>query len=114
MSRSPWSGGVRAAAVVVVVASAWLPAEARAGGLFADADASTVVVRGTVESITPYPKAKLQVFHIRVTRALKGEVAVGETLDLAQEMLFATTQPYFSTGTETLVFGVPLPNYSSF
>jgi hypothetical protein len=45
---------------------------------------------------------------------LKGEVAVGEALDLAQEMLFATTQPYFSIGTETLVFGVPLPNYSSF
>ncbi len=85
-----------------------------AAPLFADADASTLVVRGTVEGITRYPEAKLQVFHLRVGRVLKGDVADGEAMDLAQEMLFAATKPYFTTGTETLIFAVPLPAYTSF
>ncbi len=87
---------------------------AGAAPIFAMADASAVVVRGTVEGVTPYPKARLTVFRIRVARVLKGDVAAGETIDLAQEMLFATTQPYFTAGTDTLVFAVPLPGYSSF
>jgi HEAT repeat protein len=87
---------------------------AEAAPLFANADTSTMVVRGKVERITVYPSAKLQVFRVRVARVVKGEVAVGETLDLAQEMLFPSTKPYFAEGTETLVFAIPLPAYSSF
>ena len=115
MIRAGWYRRVVAAAVVlaaaVLVGGRSL---AHAGPLFAMADASALVVRGKVERITPYEKAKLTVFRIQVTRALKGEVAAGETIDLAQEMLFATTQPFFSVGTETLIFAVPLPDYSSF
>lgn len=107
----------RVLAAVLCVAAATFSewgASAYAGALFATAETSSVVFRGTVESVTPYPKAKLTVFRVRVLRALKGDVGTGETVDLAQEMLFATTQPYFQAGAETLVFAVPLPDYSSF
>jgi HEAT repeat protein len=96
------------------LASCLLPLAADAASLFAAADASALVVRGTVEQITPYDTIKLQVFRVKVGRVLKGEVAVGETIDLAQEMLFASTKPYFVTGTETLMLAVPLPGYSAF
>jgi HEAT repeat protein len=87
---------------------------ARAASMFSMADASTLVVRGTVRAVTPYEGAKLTVFQVDVGRALKGDVAAGEGIALAQEMLFPTTQPYFAAGVETLVFAVPLPNYSAF
>lgn len=110
-----WSRRVLAVAVVLAgVVLVGGRSVAHAGPLFAMADASALVVRGKVERITPYEKAKLTVFRIQVTRALKGDVAAGESIDLAQEMLFATTQPYFGVGTETLIFAVPLPDYSSF
>lgn len=115
MNRARWCRHVLAA-VVALVAAVFCGGRsvAQAGQLFAMADASALVVRGKIERITPYEKAKLMVFRVQVTRALKGDVAAGETIDLAQEMLFATTQPYFSVGTETLIFAVPLPDYSSF
>jgi HEAT repeat protein len=90
------------------------PASAVAGPLFSSADTSTLVVRGTVEAVTPFDAAKLQVFRIKVDRVLKGDVAVGDTVALAQEMLFESTKPYFSPGTDTLILAVPLPNYSAF
>jgi hypothetical protein len=98
----------------VVLTALLFAASTEAAPLFGMADTSTVVVRGTVESITPYPAAKLQVFGIKVTRACKGDVAAGETMALAQEMLFESTKPYFAPGVETLVLAVPLPRYSSF
>lgn len=115
MIRARWYRRVLAAAVALagaVLSGGW--SVAQAGPLFAMADASALVVRGTIERITPYEKAKLTVFRIQVTRALKGDAAAGETIDLAQEMLFETTRPYFGVGTETLIFAVPLPDYSSF
>lgn len=87
---------------------------AEAASLFTTVDAAPLVVRAKVEGSTPYPAAKLLVFHLRVTRALKGAAAEGESIALAQEMLFANTKPLFADGAETLVFAVPLPNYSSF
>ncbi len=111
-----WLRCRRSAALVVAFALAALgaAAPARAAGLFEQADASELVVRGRIEQVTPYPSAKLRVFHFRVSRVLKGQAAPGETVDLAQEMLFATTKPLFADGTETLVFAVPLPPYTSF
>jgi hypothetical protein len=114
MIRARWYRRVLAAAVALAGAVLSGGSVAHAGPLFAMADASALVVRGKVERITPYEKAKLTVFRIQVTRALHGDVAAGETIDLAQEMLFPTTQPYFGVGTETLIFAVPLPDYSSF
>lgn len=118
MILSRWSRCRRWAALaslaILSVLGAIVPDAAHAGPIFAMADSSTIVVRGTVERVTRYEKAKLTVFRIQVTRVIKGDVAVGETIDLAQEMLFATTQPYFISGTETLIFAVPLPSYSSF
>ncbi len=103
---------VAVAAVVALVAA--VPPVASAAALFASADASTVVMRGTVERITAYPSVKLQVFRLRVTRVFKGDGAAGGSLDLAQEMLFPSTKPFFTEGAETLVFAIPLPDYSSF
>jgi len=100
--------------VAVVLTALLLAVPTDAAPLFGMADTSTVVVWGTVASITPYPAAKLQVFGIKVTRACKGDVAAGETMALAQEMLFESTKPYFAPGVETLVLAVPLPSYSSF
>ncbi|MEB2285737.1 MAG: HEAT repeat domain-containing protein [Myxococcales bacterium] len=95
--------------------AAWVVAgSAESADLFANVDASTLVVRGAVEAVTPYEAAKLQVFRIRVDRVLQGEAAAGETIALAQEMLFATTKPYFAPGAESLVLAVPLPSYSRF
>lgn len=106
----------RGAAVLGIVLAllAYRSAEAGPAALFASVDASTLVVRGTVEHVTAYPTAKLEVFRVRIGRVLKGEVAAGETLDLAQEMLFPSTKPYFAEGVETLVLAIPLPNYTSF
>jgi hypothetical protein len=114
MIRARWYRRVLAAVVALAGAVLSGGSAADAGPLFAMADASALVVRGKVERVTPYEKAKLTVFRIQVTRVLTGDVAGGETIDLAQEMLFATTQPYFAVGTETLIFAVPLPDYSSF
>ncbi len=96
------------------LASMIAPPRAHAVALFSATDASTLVFRGRVEQVTAYPTVKLQVYRLRVTRALKGDVAKDETVDLAQEMLFAATKPYFAEGVETLIFAVPLPSYSSF
>ena len=104
----------RALAVVSACVSFALVTRAEAASLFAAADDATLVVRAKVEGSTPYPKAKLTVFHLRVGRALKGVVTEGERLELAQEMLFESTKPLFTDGTETLVLAVPLPSYSSF
>ena len=104
-----WVSAVGVALVATSVASA-----AHAASMFSMADASTLVVRGTVSAVTPYEAAKLTVFKVGVQRGLKGDVAAGDDVALAQEMLFPTTRPYFSRGVETLVFAVPLPNYSAF
>jgi HEAT repeat protein len=86
----------------------------RADALFDTIDASTLIVWGTVEGQTPYDAAKLRVFRIQVERVVKGEAAAGEAIDLAQEILFPTTQPYFATGTRTLILAIPLPGHSSY
>ncbi|MCC6764909.1 MAG: HEAT repeat domain-containing protein [Deltaproteobacteria bacterium] len=104
----------RWATVSAFFAAVVLAGSADAADLFTDIDGSDLVVRGTVESSTPSADAKLQVFRIRIGRVLKGEAVAGETMALAQEMLFATTKPYFVAGAETLVLAVPLPNFSSF
>lgn len=91
-----------------------LAVPASAAPLFGMADASTVVVRGAVEAVTPYEGARLQVFRVAVNRVLKGDAVVGETIALAQEILFDSTTPYFAVGVETLILAVPLPNYSAF
>src|SRR6185369_101267 len=113
MPRSGWRRRWASAAAALVVATS-VATVARAASMFSMADASTLVVRGTVRAVTPYEGAKLTVFRVDVGRALKGDVAAGEGVALAQEMLFPTTQPYFGAGVETLVFAVPLPNYSAF
>lgn len=99
---------------VVILTSVLLVASADAAPLFGMADVSTLVVRGTVDKVTGYDAVQLQVFQVQVARVLKGDVAAGETIQLAQEMLFASTKPYFAVGTETLVLAVPLPSYSTF
>jgi hypothetical protein len=104
----------RARAVLAACAVLAFAGPASAGSLFSAVDDAQLVVRAKVEGSTPYPKAKLTVFHLRVTRALKGPAAAGERLELAQEMLFATTKPLFADGTETLVLAVPLQSYTSF
>ncbi len=100
--------------ILATLVATWSPTAVEAAPLFGAAGASSLIVRGTVEAVTPYDAAKLTVYRIRVGRVLAGEVAAGETIDLAQEMLFANTQPYFTPGAETLVLAVPLPNYSAF
>jgi len=80
--------------------------------IFDLADRSDVVVAGTIKSVTTPPKAKLQVFTVEPARTLKGDA--GTDLQLVQEMLFPDTKPYFSKGASTLVFVVPLPNYTSY
>jgi len=114
MTRSRRAGWGRAVGVLVAWSVLAWAARSEAAALFTTADAASLVVRAKVEGSTPYPAAKLQVFHLRVTRSLKGAATEGELIELAQEMLFASTKPLFSAGTETLVFAVPLPNYSSF
>jgi hypothetical protein len=104
----------RAPAILAVCAVLGNLSPASAASLFADVDAAQLAVRAKVEGRTEYPKAKLTVFHLRVTRALKGPAANAERIELAQEMLFASTKPLFTDGTETLVLAVPLPTYSSF
>lgn len=89
-------------------------ARSEAADLFGTIDASAVVVRGTVEAVTPYEAAKLQVFRVKVGRVLKGDVASGEAIQVAQEMLFETTKPYFTVGSASLMPLVPLPSFSSF
>jgi HEAT repeat protein len=107
--------GSRVASILVgVLIGTLTPVSAQAAPLFNLADASTLVFRGTVETVTAYPSAKLTVFRLRAARVLKGQVAVGEPVDLAQEMLFETSKPYFAVGAESLVLAVPLPHYTSF
>ena len=117
MIRSEWGRAGRrwaSAGVVAVVMATSRATAASAASMFSMADASTLVVRGTVGAVTPYEAAKLTVFPVRVSRVLKGDVTAGDEIALAQEMLFPTTRPYFASGVETLVFAVPLPNYSAF
>jgi len=100
-----------------VLASGLLVAAAggvEAAPLFKLADDSSVIVRGTVERVVAYPKAKLRVLTIRSERVLKGDVPANTPIELAQEMLFESTRPYFERGTRTLVFAVPLPDYTLF
>ncbi len=109
----------RAARTGLCAALAWAvvgthAAPAHASSLFKLADAATVIFRGTVERVTPYPAAKLVVFRFRPDRVLQGEASADEPVDLAQEMLFDSTRPYFEVGARTLVFAIPLPDYSAF
>lgn len=116
MIRSPWGPGSRwsVSLVAAVLLATSVATSASAASIFGMADASTLVFRGTVDGVTPYDAAKLTVFHLRVGRVLKGDVATGDGVALAQEMLFPTTRAYFAPGVETLFFAVPLPNYSAF
>jgi HEAT repeat protein len=87
---------------------------AEAAPLFGMLDASTMVVRGRVDRVTPYESVKLVVYRVAVERVLKGDLAAGESMDLAQELLFESLQPYFTAGAESLILAVPLQSYSSF
>lgn len=99
---------------MLALSSCAFPARSEAADIFGTVDASALVVRGSVEAVTPYDAAKLRVFRVKVGRVLKGDVTAGEVVQVAQEMLFATTKPYFTAGTESLMPLVPLPNFSSF
>ena len=102
-------------AVLAVLATAVLTVATSAHAalsIFELADQSDVVVIGTVKSAVPTKNGKLEVFTIEPARALKGDA--GAELHLVQELLFRETKPYFAAGTRTLVFVVPLPNYTTF
>lgn len=114
MIRSYAAPGRRWVPALAVVVAVLVAAEARAADLFGTIDASTLLVRGKVEAVTPYEAAKLVVFRVRVERVLAGDATAGEQILVAQEMLFATTKPYFAVGNESLMPLVPLPNFSSF
>ncbi len=86
---------------------------ATAASVFDLADQSDVVAVGTVAKTAVAEGGKLEVFTVEPARVLKGGALDGELM-LVQEMLFPTTKPYFATGTRTLVFAVPLPNYTSY
>jgi HEAT repeat protein len=106
----------RGASVVVGLVSSFvlvgLGSSARAATVFKLADDSTVVARGVVGRVQPYKNEAFLVFTITPTEILKGGAVRGTPLELVQERVFGTEKPYFATGSEVLVFAVPLPPYS--
>ncbi len=100
-----------ATALYALLAAPWA---GHAAPLFGLADNSQVVVRGRVESVSPYRDGSLQVFRIVPEVVLKGDATAGTPIEVVQEILFDTQTPYFVVGARTLLFAVPLPNYSSY
>jgi hypothetical protein len=83
-----------------------------AAPLFSLVDRSAVVVRGTVGRVDRYFDDKFFVFTIAPTEVLKGTVAAGGVVRLAQERVFGTESAYFASGAEVLVLAAALPPYS--
>lgn len=101
----------------LLVAAVWVCGAIRpalAAPVFGLVDGSTIIVHGTIDQVTPYDAAKLTVYRVRVDRVLLGDVAVGDSVDLAQEMLFPNTPRYFTNGAATLIFAVPLPGFTAY
>ena len=113
--RSSIATAGRAVAVGAVLAAALtFPARAGAAPIFALADRAALVMVGTVRAVRAHGDGKYTVFHLEPGRVLKGEPAAAGSVALVQEMLFASTAPLFDRGTRTLVFALPLPDYTAY
>jgi HEAT repeat protein len=109
------SAAARAAALIGVPVFLLAAAGAvHAANIFALADDSQIVVYGVVRGVQGYKDGAFQVFTIEPERVLKGPATAGTPLRLVQDIIFPTDRPYFAPGARTLVFGVPLPAYSSY